>query len=1082
MKKDPGNERTAADPLGGVSIDEITVAEIYLTSVGGVARAGARGREVLLRDGDRLADGDVDGIDFISPTVAWLRFRRRIESIPGLPYRPVVWLVVARGAGAPEALRLGDEDLLGNRGGFPPWGWVLSIEQAPRLVAEMLASSEARWRTDERRSEYWLYMKPPFGTVYIRFASRESRVRAMAAGGPAPSTCPERRLFSEIPVEDDGFSYDPGPRRDPFADLSAWTVPRPAQDGCHLPGLPGLLIDELEVEGLFMAPPPWGAMAEVRTARDFFFLREGDQLYDGDAVKIDPQKGVLFKQIVQDPTSLKPFRDIVKNVDHQRMDAAGVGRRDPFRSLVSGEAPAARPKSKLARLSCDDLAAGVEADQLASLLERADRRLARYLWEQGLVADRRTGRSSWDRRFLDDIAQSASGDLAQLFGELPGLEILRTGPSPPPAEMFAVLGDFNVIAGRLVAAIQLYRITERISPGQKTLCGRWHDGKLYMAESFAVPTRSQGFRRIWLTGYLIAWDPASDRIVERHLFPAMPKAFAVEQGKLRITLRGADVFEPAGQSSAPPVQVSNGFGVQWGAIQNGTRLAANFFDLRIRGTGSSFELRRDFDPRLPLDLPELERAARAAAVRDPTQPWHPFLLGQALWAQGRQAEAETLWNRIWDGGPWAAPYQELLWMAMLHESFGQRAWADHGFARVLAQRRRLGPPNLARQEIERRVSLAFFWLDGRLHDPERRYLWWRRLREISGIEAGDAFRAALWAAELGRRGEDRRAQDELAYLEQARRSPFDLAARSAWLDYSLYGVVACAAMLFAWLAALGGRLRRLKRCRRSWPSAARLFLRGLPQILIPLSLVVALSLTVAAANNVRSLFLLDPGLRDLVSARDEAPSDAGFLHRFTAADLLSDWATKGLDGPTTGLQALLNRLALEILIHGAGAWALLILAGFLSLFVIALPVGLLLSWGRARTFVTRWIPGAAQVRAGAPLRGYAVFGLFVFAVVPLAWLMVARVCGAVPAPGLVSANAFFQMGLESPLLPLSTPDTTSLNANFERLRTRSFARLLFVYPGARLFWSLVAAALAIALSPGRVPAALIRRLEAARGR
>ena len=44
-----------------------------------------------------------------------------------------------------------------------------------------------------------------------------------------------------------------------------------------------------------------------------YLLREGDQLYDGDVVRINRTE-VVFKQIVNDPTALKPFREVAKKL------------------------------------------------------------------------------------------------------------------------------------------------------------------------------------------------------------------------------------------------------------------------------------------------------------------------------------------------------------------------------------------------------------------------------------------------------------------------------------------------------------------------------------------------------------------------------------------------------------------------------------------------------------------------------------------------------------------------------------------------------------------------------------------------
>lgn len=115
----------------------------------------------------------------------------------------------------------------------------------------------------------------------------------------------------------EGYSYDPGSRRDPFKSLLVATQvaefrgPRPE-------GIPGLLIDEVMVTGIFRTQQ--GHVAQVQSAENekSFLLKEGDQLYDGDVVRITDGE-IVFKQIVQDPTALKPFREVVKtlNADQQ---------------------------------------------------------------------------------------------------------------------------------------------------------------------------------------------------------------------------------------------------------------------------------------------------------------------------------------------------------------------------------------------------------------------------------------------------------------------------------------------------------------------------------------------------------------------------------------------------------------------------------------------------------------------------------------------------------------------------------------------------------------------------------------------
>ena len=111
----------------------------------------------------------------------------------------------------------------------------------------------------------------------------------------------------------EGYFYDPGSRRDPFRSLLAardrleFRGPRPE-------GIPGLLIDEIDITGIYLTSD--GPVAQVASAdqEKSYLLRVGDQLYDGDVVSITAKEAV-FKQIVDDPTALKPFREVVKKLN-----------------------------------------------------------------------------------------------------------------------------------------------------------------------------------------------------------------------------------------------------------------------------------------------------------------------------------------------------------------------------------------------------------------------------------------------------------------------------------------------------------------------------------------------------------------------------------------------------------------------------------------------------------------------------------------------------------------------------------------------------------------------------------------------
>ena len=110
-----------------------------------------------------------------------------------------------------------------------------------------------------------------------------------------------------------GFSYDPGNRRDPFKSLLA-APNRPEFRGPRPEGVPGLLIDEIDLTGIFRTSKGFVAQVVAANQKKSYLLKEGDQLYDGDVVSINKNE-VVFKQVVQDPTALKPFREVVKSLN-----------------------------------------------------------------------------------------------------------------------------------------------------------------------------------------------------------------------------------------------------------------------------------------------------------------------------------------------------------------------------------------------------------------------------------------------------------------------------------------------------------------------------------------------------------------------------------------------------------------------------------------------------------------------------------------------------------------------------------------------------------------------------------------------
>ncbi len=109
-----------------------------------------------------------------------------------------------------------------------------------------------------------------------------------------------------------GYSYDPAGRRDPFRSLMTRGPNLP--EGERPEGVPGLLIDEIELSGIFDLDGRAFAQVQVGSQDKAFLIQQGDLLYDGEVVRIGGNE-VVFKQKINDPSIIKPFREVVKKLN-----------------------------------------------------------------------------------------------------------------------------------------------------------------------------------------------------------------------------------------------------------------------------------------------------------------------------------------------------------------------------------------------------------------------------------------------------------------------------------------------------------------------------------------------------------------------------------------------------------------------------------------------------------------------------------------------------------------------------------------------------------------------------------------------
>jgi len=132
-----------------------------------------------------------------------------------------------------------------------------------------------------------------------------------AAPGNAPAAAPAAPP-DDTTVEGRQYVYDPAGRRDPFKSLLVRERTRESRP----PGIPGLSVDEIELQGMWKTRSGW--LAQVRGSDNkSYLLRKGDVLFDGEVIDVKANE-LTVRQNVNDPQSVKPFRDVTKRLNAAR--------------------------------------------------------------------------------------------------------------------------------------------------------------------------------------------------------------------------------------------------------------------------------------------------------------------------------------------------------------------------------------------------------------------------------------------------------------------------------------------------------------------------------------------------------------------------------------------------------------------------------------------------------------------------------------------------------------------------------------------------------------------------------------------
>jgi Tfp pilus assembly protein PilP len=131
--------------------------------------------------------------------------------------------------------------------------------------------------------------------------AQEEQVTVPAEERAVPSQGQEGSLVSEaegaVPSAVEAFVYLPRGRRDPFWDLLGNAkAGKDAKGREAIPGIAGLLIEEIELEGIIYIGGKYYASMRGPDSRPYL-VTIGENVYDGEVVKIDSHS-VVFKKIL----------------------------------------------------------------------------------------------------------------------------------------------------------------------------------------------------------------------------------------------------------------------------------------------------------------------------------------------------------------------------------------------------------------------------------------------------------------------------------------------------------------------------------------------------------------------------------------------------------------------------------------------------------------------------------------------------------------------------------------------------------------------------------------------------------------
>ncbi len=149
-------------------------------------------------------------------------------------------------------------------------------------------------------------MKPIFVLIFLLFP-------LLQAAQEVPKDLPEpgSEDTAEISVMPGEFVYNPEGRRDPFWNLLQGKSVKENREAIE--GIAGLMIDELELEGIIFAQGSFKALLKGPDTRPYI-VSIGSKVYDGEVVAMD-KNSVSFKKSLTVALAGQKDRIIIKTLN-----------------------------------------------------------------------------------------------------------------------------------------------------------------------------------------------------------------------------------------------------------------------------------------------------------------------------------------------------------------------------------------------------------------------------------------------------------------------------------------------------------------------------------------------------------------------------------------------------------------------------------------------------------------------------------------------------------------------------------------------------------------------------------------------